>query len=219
MCRAAITDGNAFFPAATAICQSRQEHTRHILQQISARLTARWRRSPAALAVTSRAVTLHVRFRSPERRERFHAPPPAPAGDMRRCMPLHGRVYTPTCGAGTPARGPGPHAGLAATRVESRSRPRTRFSRGRAGTCRGRGHLVDATEHHGFVHWSQDRGSQRDDRREVVTGICARSVRSSLYVLAEGCCKHHVSTLETLKTDFLHLSPGLVKKPKMVYKI
>ena len=107
MCRAAITDGNAFFPAATAICQSRQEHTRQSLQQTSARLTARWRWSPAALAVTSRAVTLHVRFRSPGRRESFRAPPPAPAGDTHRCTLLHGRVCTPTCGAGTPARGAG----------------------------------------------------------------------------------------------------------------
>jgi len=192
MCRAAITDGNAFFPAATAICQSRQEHTRQSLQQTSARLTARWRWSPAALAVTSRAVTLHVRFRCPERRESFRAPPPAPGGGhaplhaaARACLHAHVRCrHARSWGRGRAAWQ------VRAETLELCTRPQTRFSRGRAGTCRSRGPLVDATEHHGVVHWSQDRGSQRDEKREVVTGIFARSVRSRAFTSLQKDAEH-----------------------------
>ena len=102
-------------PSPTATLSSRPQrpsanpdrNTRVTFCSRSARLIARWRRSPAALAVASGAGAPHVRFRSPGRRESFRAPPPAPAGDTHRCTLLHGRVCTPTCGAGTAARGAG----------------------------------------------------------------------------------------------------------------
>ena len=187
----------------------------------SARLIARWRRSPAALAVASGAGAPHVRFRSPGRRESFRAPPPAPGGGhaplhaaARACLHAHVRCRH----ARSWGRGRAACQVRAATRVESCTIAQTRFSRGRAGTCRGRGPLVDATEHHGVVHWSQDRGSRRRLERQLPDA--APGPLTSLYVVREGYVYMRTVLLQGSSGHLVRVCTTVTRENKtIVYKI
>jgi hypothetical protein len=222
MCRAAITDGNAFFPAATAICQSRQEHARHILQQTDIRSPDR------TLAAVASGPRGGVGSRRPARafplsRKAGKFPRAAPGScgghaplhaAARACLHAHVR-----CRHGRSwGRGRAACQVRAATRVESCTIAQTRFSRGRAGTCRGRGPLVDATEHHGVVHWSQDRGSRRRLERQLPDA--APGPLTSLYVVREGYVYMRTVLLQGSSGHLVRVCTTVTRENKtIVYKI